>query len=143
MKPVQPEEISALLDGELAPGRAEEVRRAIAEEQGLREVYQQMADMDGDLISYAAECQFNPRLSLPSDVPAFHISIWPVAFCLFAVHILAKLLPVSSGIGIQLVALALLVGWFLRLLLPRFRDDPWQIAHELRLNSVWSPPSAA
>lgn len=131
MKPVEPEEISALLDGELALGRAEEVRRAIAEDQGLREVYQQLVGMDSDLNSYAAACQFNPRLSLPSDVPALNIPIWLVALCLLVVHILGKVLPFSSGIGIQLVALALLVGWFLRLLLPRFRDDPWQVAHEL------------
>ena len=75
MRPVEPEEISALLDGELAPGRAEEVRRAIAEDRGLRELYQQFADMDSDLNSYAAACQFNPRLSLPGDVSVLGVCV--------------------------------------------------------------------
>ena len=136
MKPVRPEEVSALLDGELAPGRAEEVRRAIAEDQGLREVYQQLGDMDSDLNSYAAACQFDPHLSLPSRPRTLDISIWVVAFGLLAVRVLAKALTFGPGIGVQLVALALVVGWLLCRLLPRLQDDRWQVAHELELNST-------
>ena len=41
MKPVDPAEISALLDGELSPERTEQVRRAIAEDSQLRCVFEQ------------------------------------------------------------------------------------------------------
>jgi hypothetical protein len=141
MKPIKPEELSALLDGELEPGRADEVRRAISEDAGLRELHRRLADMDNDLNAFAAACQFNPRLSPPSDVPAFNISIsgisvWPVAVCLLIVHCLAKVLPFSSSIGIQLAALALLVVWLFRLLLPRFTDDSRQAAREVTANSA-------
>ncbi len=136
MKPVGPEEISALLDGELAPDRAEEVRRAIAEDQQLREVYQQLADMNSDLISFAAACQFNPHLSLPSRPRTLDFSIWSIAFGLLAVRILAKTLTFGPGIGVQLVALALVVGWLLCRLLPGFQDDQLQVARELELNSA-------
>jgi len=138
MKPVSPEEVSALLDGELAPDRAEQVRRAIAEDQKLQQVYQQLADMDNELNSYAAACQFNPQLSLPSRPPAIAISLWAITFGLLVVRILAKTLTFGPGIGVQLVALALVVAWLLWRMLPSLQNDQWQVARELELNSVWS-----
>ena len=131
MKPVGPEEISALLDGELAPQRAEEVRLAIAEDQRLREAYQQLADMHDDLNCYALACQFNPSLSLPSlPRTTLDTSIWAIAFGLLAVRILAKTLAFGPAVGVQLLALALFVAWLLCRLLPSLRNDRWQVAHE-------------
>ena len=138
MKPVSPEEISALLDGELSPDRAEEVRRAMAEDQALREVYRQLADLDRDLNSYAAACQFSPHLAWPSRSPALDVSLGAVALALLAVRILAKTLAFGPGLGVQCVALALVVGWLLCRLLPRLQEDPSQVARELGLNSAWN-----
>jgi anti-sigma factor RsiW len=138
MKPVSPEEISALLDGELAPDRAGEVRRAIAEDPKLGEVYQQLAALDRDLSSFAAACQFTPHLSLPSGSPAPDISVWVIALGLLAVRTLARILAFGPSVGVQVVALALVIAWLLYGLLPRVQHDPSLVAQELGLRSAWN-----
>ena len=138
MKPVSPEEISALLDGELAPARAGEVRRALSEEPRLAEVYRQLAAVDGDLSAYAAACQFEPHLSLPSRSPAPGISVWAVALGLLAARTVARILAFGPSVGVQLVALALVIAWVLYGLLPRVQHDPSQVAREVGLGSAWN-----
>lgn len=140
--PVRPEEISALLDGELPPGRAEEVRRALAEDHSLREVYRQLVAVDGDLTAYAADCQFSPRLSMAGRLsmegrrPMPDRSIAAVACGLLAVRVLAKLLLLPLGIGLQLAVLALLVGWLVWRLLPGLLENGWLVDDELRAHSA-------
>ncbi|MGO8749105.1 MAG: anti-sigma factor family protein [Thermoguttaceae bacterium] len=136
MKPVSPEEISALLDNELSPQRAAEVRRAIAEDGELRRVYEQLADLDGDLGSYAVACQFTPQVALPSRPKMLNISIWAVAFGLLAVRILARAVSFGPGVGIELAALVFVLAWLFHWLLPGLRDDQWQVVHELGKESA-------
>ena len=138
MKPVSPEEISALLDGELAPARAGEVRRALAEDPRLAEVYRQLAAVDRDLIAYAAACQFEPHLSLPGGSSAPGVSVWAIALGLLAARTVARTLAFGPGVGVQLVALALVIGWLLWGLLPRVQHDASQVAREVGLNSAWN-----
>jgi hypothetical protein len=134
MKPVSPEEISALLDGELMPGRAEEVRRAMVGDERLRRIYQQMAETDSALSSLAAACQFEPHVSLPSISPVPGISFYAVVFGLLVVRILAKVLPFGPGIWLQALTIALVAAWLLYRFLPTLRADMWQAAHELGLS---------
>ncbi len=69
MRPISPEEISALLDGELMPSRAEEIRRAMLEDERLRRVYEELAETDSALSSFAAACQFEPYVLLAGVSP--------------------------------------------------------------------------
>jgi hypothetical protein len=139
MKPISPEEISALLDGELTLNRAEEVRQAIVEDEYLRQIYEQMAITDSDLSSFAAECQFEPHVSLPSISPVLGFSIYAVAFGLLIVRILAKILPFGPGVWLQALAIAFVAAWLLYRLLPILQADIWQAVHELGSNSRLPP----
>lgn len=134
MKPISPEEVSALLDGELTPDRAEEVRRAMVEDEQLRRIYERMASADSALSSFAAACQFEPHLSLPSISPVLGFPIYAIAFGLLVVRILAKILPFGPSIWLQALAIALVAAWVLYRLLPTLEADMWQAAHEVGLN---------
>ena len=134
MKPISPEEISALLDGELTPDRAEEVRRAIVDDEQLRQVYEQMASADSALSSFAAACQFEPHLSLPSISPVLGFPIYAVAFGLLIVRILAKILPFGPSIWLQALAIALFAAWLLYRFLPTLEADAALAAQELGFN---------
>jgi len=139
MTPVNPEEISALLDGELTSDRAEEVRRAMVEDEGLRRIYEQIAEMDRDLSSFAAACQFGPHVSLPSSSPVLGLPIYLIAFGLLIVRILAKILPIGPGIWLQTLVIALVAVWLLYRFLPALRTDMWQAVHEMARSSRLSP----
>lgn len=135
MKPISPEEVSALFDGELTPDRAEEVRRAIVENEELHRLYQQMASADSALRSFAAACRFEPRLSLPNSAPVPDFPIYAVAFGLLILRIVGKILPFGPGIGLQALAIAILVAWLLYRFLPTLKADIWQLAREVGLGS--------
>jgi hypothetical protein len=139
MKLISPEEISALFDGELMPDRAEEVRHAMVEDERLRRCYEQMAETDSALSSFAAACQFEPRVSLPSISPVLGFPIYAVAFGLLIVRILGKVLPFGPGIWLQALAIALVAAWLLYRFLPTVRADMWQAVHELGLSSRLPP----
>jgi hypothetical protein len=139
MKPISPEEISALLDGELPADRAEEVRRAMVEDERLRRIYEQMASTDSALSSLAAACQFEPQLSLPSVSPVLGFPICAVASGLLIVRILEKLLPFGPGIWLQALVLAIVAAWLLYRFLPTLEADTWQSAHEVGLSSGLPP----
>ncbi len=134
MTPISPEEISALLDGELAPERAGEVRRAIAGDERLRQIYQRMSHAHRDLSSFAAACQFEPRIALPPLSPLSGTAIYAVAFGLLAVRILAKVLPMVPGIWLQGLAIALVAAWIVGRFLPKLDVDRWQALRELGLD---------
>ncbi len=142
MTPVSPEEISALFDGELTPDRAEEVRRAVVEDEGLRRIYEQMVGMDRALSSFAAACQFEPHVSLPSSLPVLGLPIYLVALGLLIVRILAKILPVGPGIWLQTLVIALVAVWLLYRFLPALRTDMWQAVHEMASSPVGQAPRA-
>ncbi|MHB8902114.1 MAG: anti-sigma factor family protein [Thermoguttaceae bacterium] len=144
MRPVRPEEVSALLDGELPPERANEVRLAIANDDHLRQVYQELAETDGRLASLAAACRFEPRISLPPvlEPPVLGLPIWAVATGLLIVRIVAKLAPAGPGLILQAAVIALLAGWLLWRLLPALRADRGLVARELGQtppDEAWTP----
>ncbi len=139
MKPISPEEISALFDGELMPDRAEEVRRAMIDDERLRRIYEQIATTDIALTSCAAACQFEPHVSLPSISPVVGFPIYGLAFGLLIVRIVAKSLPFGPSISLQALAIALVAAWLLYRFLPALRTDMWQAVHELGLGSGTPP----
>lgn len=67
MKPVRPEELSALLDGELAPERAREVEQQIATDPALRSEFEALSGADAQWRSAAATAAFAPAVELPKD----------------------------------------------------------------------------
>ena len=130
MKPIDPREISALLDGELTEQRAAEVRRAIAEDDSLRQAYRQLAALDGDLKACAAEARFRPRVSTTEarGLPGGHVlSLAGLAF---------KMLPVGLAEVLELGVLALVVGWVLKCLLRASEEDHWRLARNTAANSA-------
>ncbi len=131
MQPISPEELSALLDGELESDRAEEVRLAMSQDESLRRMYEQLAKTDNALASLAVGYQFEPRISLPETSPVAGLPVYSVALCLLAVRVLAKVLPQGPGILLQVLAIGLLAGWLFYRFLPDLRADRWQVAHEL------------
>ncbi len=131
MKPISPEEISGLFDGELIPGRAEEVQRAMVEDERLRRIYGQMAETDSALSSFAAACQFDPHVSLPGISPVLGFPIYAVAVGLLIVRILARVLPFGPGICLQALVIALVAVWLFYRFRPALRADVWQAVHEL------------
>ncbi len=138
MTPISPEEISALFDGELMPDRAEEVRRAMVEDEQLRRIYERMAETDSALSSFAAACKFEPQVSLPSISPVLGCPIYAVAFSVLIVRILAKALPFGPGIWLQALAIALVTAWLFYRFLPTLEGDMWQVVHERGLTPVAS-----
>ena len=113
MNPVSPEEISALLDGELGPGRAEEVRRAIAADQSLQRLFQQHYAFDVDLRAYSQELMFRPQVSVSNYSLLVIRRVFNTALILLMVRFVVKVIPSGFGIGLEIMALALVVGWVL------------------------------
>jgi anti-sigma factor RsiW len=62
MKPVDPAELSALLDGELSPERSREVEAAIASDPELRTEWEQLRILDARWRSAAATAAFRPQI---------------------------------------------------------------------------------
>jgi hypothetical protein len=56
------------------------------------------------------------------------LGIVPLAIIMFVVRVAAKLLPTGPGIAMQLVALAVLVGWLLSRLVRVAQAELWQPA---------------
>jgi anti-sigma factor RsiW len=123
MKPIDPAEISALLDGELPVDRAEEVRRAIAEDPAIRLAYDQLAAMDADLTACAAAAVFHPRVSIPAAPRLAELGVVPLAILMLVVRVAAKLVATGPGLAMQVAALAVVVGWILGRLIRVSQED--------------------
>ena len=64
-RPVEPHELSGLLDGELDAQRAAEVRRAMEENAELRAEYDRLCMLDRTCSTAASQAAFKPGLALP------------------------------------------------------------------------------
>lgn len=135
MKPIEPAEISALLDGELSGQRADEVRRAIAEDESLRQVYEKLADLDGDLKACAAQAAFRPRVSIRAP-SALGVRVLAMAALMLLVRLTVKLLPFGLAEVLELAVLALVVGWLLTGLLRASEEDRRRLAGGTAANSA-------
>ena len=114
---ISPEELSALLDGELLPKRASEVRQALAQDAALAAQYAQLEKLHQHCMSAAENARFEiaiplpapvePRCKLPTIViavviPAIaiqHLAAWPDSFALAVMIHAVVLLIVLMTIG--------------------------------------------
>ncbi len=66
-KPLEPHELSGLLDGELDPTRAAEVRRAVEADTDLRAEFDHLSAMDRTWSAAAGQAAFRPKMILPTS----------------------------------------------------------------------------
>ena len=79
MRPIEPAELSAFIDGELDAERTSEVRAALASDEALRARYESLAHADAHLRSVAAGMILSPRISWPArkaSQAAHDASLW-------------------------------------------------------------------
>ena len=133
MKPVDPAEISALLDGELPPERAEQVRRALAEDGELRCVFENLSVVHGDLTACGVAARFRPRISVPSSTRFPAVGVLGFTVAMLVLRVTAKLVPLGVGAVFQAAALALILWWVSSCLV--------RLAHEERWRSVGTEAS--
>jgi anti-sigma factor RsiW len=65
--PIDPAELSALIDGELPPGRAREIEVLIAADPGLRAEYEALRGLDARWREAAGAAMFTPTVQLPPE----------------------------------------------------------------------------
>jgi anti-sigma factor RsiW len=122
-RPIEEHEISALIDGQLAPQRAAEVRAAIRQDPVLGTEYERLQAADLRWASAARTADFKPRVSLdrPSPSPD-RATAWLVAALgctAVAARLLPKVLPVDLPVAVGIHTLALIavlaaVAWLSR-----------------------------
>ncbi|MBI4581169.1 MAG: hypothetical protein HY718_15815 [Planctomycetes bacterium] len=117
MNPVDPAELSALLDGELTPSRAAEVRAAVDADPALRAEFDQLQALDAACRSAAATATFPPQVAVPAAHPSWSwTAIGVAAVLLLIVRLAPKLLDLAAaGVLLNAAALAVAVVWLVRL----------------------------
>jgi len=124
MKPIDPEELSALLDGELPEPRSEEVRRALEQDPVLREEYERFVAFDADWKREAQAARFRPRVRIPVASRRWKIPVAGLVLALAAFRLLIKTLPPIPGGLIEAAALVIVLGWGVRYLV-RLSEPEW------------------
>jgi anti-sigma factor RsiW len=117
MKPVEPAEISALLDGELPPDRANEVRLAIETDPSLRSMYEELLATDADLRDAAVRAMFQPRVAFPSVERSYASYVLLASTILVVLRLAMKLSTTQWATALSIALLAVVVGWLLRQLM--------------------------
>jgi|GEM_PF-1097445 len=133
MKPIDPTEISAFLDGELSPEDAERVRHAIAEDSSLRCEYEKLVALDAELKGAAREVMFRPEVTLPSRSEEIRINIPLLVLILVALRFGIKVAPLFIGSAVEIVFLCIFLVWVLKYLL---RASEWNIQIQHSRNEV-------
>jgi anti-sigma factor RsiW len=126
MRPIDRTEISALLDGTLSPERADEVRRALGEDESLQREYEQLAALDVDLKTYARAMMFKPRVSLPESPAVLRFPVPLVVSVLLLLRVIVKAIPPIVGSGLEVFVLVLVIVWLLKSLI-RASDQEGQL----------------
>jgi anti-sigma factor RsiW len=115
MKPVLPEELSGLMDGELDAARAREVERQVALNSDLRAEFDRLVETDAKWRASAAAAAFVPAIRVPPPVTA-PLSSAAVMTALSVGLICLRMAPkwldsLTVSFGVQAAALAaVLVG---------------------------------
>ena len=114
MKPVEPAELSAFLDGELSSVRASEVAAALASSSALRAQFDALAGMDAAWQSAADAARFAPQVQLSRNEVFFGSWLGTVAVLvvLVAVRILPKVSDtLEFGFVLHGLGLAIVLAW--------------------------------
>jgi anti-sigma factor RsiW len=122
--PIDPSELSGLLDGELDPVRAQEVRAAIAADPALRAEFEALQDADRAWRDAAASAQFPAAVRVPSEVaPSWwrqsFVALGAMLVALLALRLVTRFGNASRWEWVLLLhslALAAILVWVTRLL---------------------------
>ncbi len=123
MKPIDPEELSAFLDGELPPPRAEAVRRALEEDPALREEYETLVALDSEWQAEALAARFHPQVRIPGTGVWQSIPLLVIMIALVAFRAILKILPPIPGGLLEVAALIVILGWGMQYLVA-LSDNP-------------------
>jgi anti-sigma factor RsiW len=124
MNPVDPIEISGLIDGELSADRSQAVRNAIEEDDSLRREFEQLSAFHEEWLRAAGTVTFHPQVSLPRGPWPLPFNI-PAALCVLVVFRLSmKTIPVEVAGFLQGIALLVGVGFLIQRLL---RTTKWEM----------------
>ena len=114
MKAIDPSELSALLDGELTAQRSAEIRAAIASNAALRAEFNELSRCDLAWKEAARSAVFQPQTT---NILGWHSSgkglVW-IALGLLCLRMVLKIVPLSSGLYVQMIVMALLAAWMVR-----------------------------
>jgi ferric-dicitrate binding protein FerR (iron transport regulator) len=123
MKPIDPSDISALLDGKLSPEDADRVRRALAEDSSLRREYEELAALDAELKASARAAMFLPEVVLPKRSKDIRLNVPLLVLILVVLRFGIKATPLFIGSVVEIVFLFILLGWGLQYLLKASEHD--------------------
>ena len=119
MNPVEPEELSAFLDGELDAERVREVEMQIAADPALLRAFEALSGADAAWRAVAATAIFEPAVELPAtgSRPSWLVASAPLIVALVLLRMAPKLIesPVF-GFGLHAIALAALLAAIIRLM---------------------------
>jgi hypothetical protein len=123
MNPIDPAELSALLDGELPARRAQEVRHALRVDPALASAFESLARLDGACKAQAAGLAFTPGVSLQRGLLRHWLWTGGVMLGLVALRLGLKLAPSPFESGVALVLFALVLGWGVKYLMEASEGD--------------------
>jgi len=113
VNPVRPEELSALLDGELSDERDREVRMHIAENPALGDEFRLLEQLDAEWTAAARTAQFSPVARVRLKRPA--LSGFGAAALVLGLSVLRLspkfIEPVGIAFGLQALGLVILLAF--------------------------------
>jgi anti-sigma factor RsiW len=112
MIPVQPEELSALIDGELDPQRAAEIKMQMAADPELRAAFDALRDLDGRWRRSARTAAFVPQVRLPTRAKwNSRLMILAVAVALVGVRAAVRMIDTAMiGVALQFIVLVAMLA---------------------------------
>ncbi len=118
-EPIEPHELSGLLDGEVTPQRAEEIRRLMEEDAGLRAEFERLKRFDKAWSTAASQAAFRPDVILPPQVKAqapWLTRLVPALCVLLVARLLSKLdSTFMLSVTVHATLLLLLIAALVRL----------------------------
>jgi len=112
MNPIDPAELSALLDGELPPDRAAQVRGTIDADPALQAEFQRLSALDARWFAAGASAAFQPRpVSLTSPRFTWPLRIAALLSAILLIRFVPKFLAPSLGMLLHFAALVVLLAW--------------------------------
>lgn len=122
MRPIEPFELSAFIDGELDAERTAEVRAALATDEALRAQHEALLHADAQLSSLAAGMTLIPHIRLPPPkaLPAARArgGLWQAlpALVIPAAWLIARLSATDwLAVAASVLAFLVLLNWVVRL----------------------------
>jgi anti-sigma factor RsiW len=130
MKTIDPAELSALLDGELTPERACEVREEVERNPSLKTEFERLRCADADCRARASAAEFTPAVKLPAKHSSSPSASWVfIVVALAALRVFSLMVPTDAlGITLNSVAFAGILLWVV-LLATRTNREPWTDKH--------------